>query len=87
MDHPPQTTETPLGQAEAAHGNGEKAGKKTHAESLGTIFSLATTHPNSHLLRSRITGYGAQGAEPSGNKMCFLPRLELGFSSYPQAEP
>ena len=81
MDHPPQTTEDSLGQ-EAAHRHERKGWKEDAAESLGTIFSLATTHPNSYLLRSRITGYGAQGAEPSGNMMCFLPRLELGFSSY-----
>lgn len=81
MDHPPQTTEDSLGQ-EAAHGHERKGWKEDAAESLGMIFSLATSHPNSHLIRSRIMGYGTQEAEPSGNMMCFVPRLELGFSSY-----
>lgn len=50
---------------------GEEGGEEEDVEFLGMNFSLATMHPNSLFLTSRIKGDSAKGAEPPGNKVCF----------------
>ena len=60
----------------------ERAGKRTMLSPWVPSSAWQPGIQTPIFFRSRITGYGAHGAEWSGNMMCSVSRLELGFSSY-----